>query len=314
MYRLSVADALRDFIDYLTVEKGASVHTVDAYRRDLERFAKSVPEQAMTQVTTAQLEDHLTALASGETTGKPLATASVERARASLRAWTRWALEEELISTDPGADLTQRRHQQHLPHALTMAQVGALLRAAANQPAPLAARDSALLELLYGTGARISEIIALAPDDIDFDEPAHVRLLGKRRKERLVPIGEYALDALDDYLTGSRPALAARRRSSGNARRATTDALFLNTRGLPLTRQSAWEIVSRAAQRADLEVAVSPHMLRHSFATHLLEGGASIRDVQELLGHASLTTTQIYTHVTITTLREVHSVTHPRAH
>lgn len=312
---LSVEDALTDFIDYLTVEKGASENTVGAYRRDLQRFVHADPKRPLAAVTTADLDDHLTQLGSGQATGKPLAPASVERARASLRAWIRWALEAELIGTDPGAELAQRSHRQHLPHALTIEQMGAILEAGANQPAPIGARDSALLELLYATGARISEVIALAPDDVVFDDPAHVRLFGKGRKERLVPVGEYALEALRDYLTAARPALAARRkhvpaRGRGNA----AEALFLNTRGLPLSRQSAWEIVSQAAKRAGIEEPVSPHMLRHSFATHLLEGGASIRDVQELLGHASLTTTQIYTRVTIATLREVHSVSHPRAH
>ncbi len=314
MSHLSVEDALIDFIDYLMVEKGASDNTVGAYRRDLERFVTPDPTRPLAELTTADLDDHLTRLASGEATGKPLAPASVERARAALRAWTRWALEGEMIATDPGADLAQRNHQQHLPHALTIAQVGALLEAAANQRAPIGARDSALLELLYATGARISEVIALAPDDVVFDDPAHVRLFGKGRKERLVPVGEYALEALRDYLTASRPALAAHRKSpTTRGRGSASEALFLNTRGLPLSRQSAWEIVAKAAERAGLEDAVSPHMLRHSFATHLLEGGASIRDVQELLGHASLTTTQIYTRVTIATLREVHSVSHPRA-
>ncbi|MDO5721115.1 MAG: tyrosine recombinase [Actinomycetaceae bacterium] len=306
---LSLEDALADFVDFLTVEKGASPHTVGAYRRDLQRFADGLPNATITQLRDTDFEQHLAALASGEATGKPLSPSSVSRARASLRAFTRWAVDTDLLADDPASDLAPRVQSQPLPHALTVEQVASLLEAAANQPAPVGARDSALLELLYATGARISEVIALTPGDIEFADPAHVRLFGKGRKERLVPLGDYAAAALKDYLTASRPALAARNRGGASG----GNAVFLNLRGRPLTRQSAWEIVTRAAQAAEIEVNVSPHMLRHSFATHLLEGGASIRDVQELLGHASLTTTQIYTRVTISTLREVHALTHPRS-
>jgi integrase/recombinase XerD len=191
-----------------------------------------------------------------------------------------------------------------LPKAVSVAEVEQLLEAASVGGTPSAVRDRALLEVLYGSGARISEAVGLDVDDLDRDAGL-VRLRGKGSKERVVPIGRYALDALDAYLVRVRPELAARGRG--------TPAVFVNTRGGRLSRQSAWTVLQAAAARAGLAAHVSPHTLRHSFATHLLEGGADVRVVQELLGHASVTTTQIYTRVTADTLREVYAAAHPRA-
>jgi integrase/recombinase XerD len=183
----------------------------------------------------------------------------------------------------------------------------ALIEGAGSLEGPRGLRDRALLELLYGTGARISEAVGLTVDDLDRGQAA-VRLSGKGGKQRIVPVGSYALRAVEDYLVRGRPALAAAGTSRGRA-----GALFLNARGGPLSRQSAWSILQDAAERAGLTVDVSPHTLRHSFATHLLDGGADVRVVQELLGHASVTTTQVYTLVTVDRLREVYATSHPRA-
>jgi integrase/recombinase XerD len=209
-----------------------------------------------------------------------------------------------LSNFDPARDVRPPALKTRLPKAISVSEVEAILEAANIDDGPRGLRDRALLELLYGTGARISEVISLAVDDVD-PESASVRLLGKGGKQRVVPVGRMALAALDAYLVRGRPALAAKGKSGG--------ALFLNARGGPLTRQSAWVLLSSAVERTGLGIDVSPHTMRHSFATHLLDGGADVRVVQELLGHASVTTTQIYTLVTADKMREVYSLAHPRA-
>ena len=245
-------------------------------------------------------------LASGEVTGNPAAASSVARASAAIRGLHKYALTEGLVGVDPAAQLRAPRAGRHLPKALTVDEVGRLLDVAHANDSPIGLRDCALLELLYATGARVSEAVALSADDLDLDgDVPVVRLFGKGRKERIVPVGSFAVEALGAYRVRARPALAARGRGS--------TAFFLNSRGGPLSRQSAWTAIRRAAQAADLGDKVSPHTMRHSFATHLLEGGASVREVQELLGHASVATTQIYTAVTAAALREVFTLSHPRA-
>ncbi|GIJ51003.1 hypothetical protein Val02_78890 [Virgisporangium aliadipatigenens] len=241
----------------------------------------------------------------GEKGVRPLSAASAARAASAVRGLHRFALREGLTAHDPGAEVRPPSLPRRLPKAIDVDQVERLLAAVAGDgPRPL--RDRALLEVLYGTGARISEAVGLAVDDLDGDV---LTLRGKGGRTRLVPIGGYARDALDAYLVRGRPTLVAA--GSGSP------AVFLNTRGTPLSRQSAWAILHRAAALAGLPVdgphAVSPHTLRHSFATHLLDGGADIRVVQELLGHASVTTTQVYTLVTVDRLREVYATSHPRA-
>ncbi|MEO8107469.1 MAG: tyrosine recombinase, partial [Actinomycetes bacterium] len=222
----------------------------------------------------------------------------------AVRGFHRFALLEDFTSRDPAADVRPPAPPRRLPKALALSQIEALLAATGDGRTPKELRDRALLELLYGTGARITEAVSLDIDDVN-NEAGSLRLFGKGGKERVVPVGRYASEAVDDYLVRARPVLAER--GSG------VPALFLNSRGGRLSRQSAWTALRSAADRAHIAGDVSPHTLRHSFATHLLDGGADVRVVQELLGHASVTTTQIYTLVTVESLREVYATAHPRA-
>ena len=303
----SLEALVRDWVDYLRVEKGASAHTVSNYRRDVTRYAfdmKSRGKVNVEDVSASDIEDYTMRLASGQVTGTEAAASSVARASAAIRGLHKYALTEGAVGTDAAAQLHSPR--QGRPKALSVDEVGRLLDAAHADDSPIGLRDAALLELLYATGARVSEAVSLSADDLDLDgDVPVVRLFGKGRKERIVPVGSYAVDALDAYRVRARPALAARGRGS--------TAFFLNSRGAALSRQSAWTAIRRAAEAAQLGERVSPHTLRHSFATHLLEGGASVREVQELLGHASVATTQIYTQVTAAALREVFTLSHPRA-
>jgi integrase/recombinase XerD len=245
-------------------------------------------------------------LREGDTDHPPLSATSAGRTVVAVRGFHRFCVMDGLATADPAAGVRPPAPARRLPKALPLADVESILEAAGSAGTTLALRDRALLELLYGTGARISEAVGLDVDDVDRVEGT-VALRGKGGKERIVPIGSYALAALDAYLTRARPGLA----SVGTSERA--GALFLNARGGRLSRQSAWTVLVKAADRAGVTRDVSPHTLRHSFATHLLEGGADVRVVQELLGHASVTTTQIYTLVTVDNLREVFAVAHPRA-
>jgi integrase/recombinase XerD len=252
----------------------------------------------------SQVAGFLSALRAGGDGHPPLSATSAGRAVVAVRGLHKFALREGLTTVDPSAEVRPPTPARRLPKAISIEDVTRLLAAAGAAATPLAVRDQALLELLYGTGARISEIVGLAVDDLDRAEGL-VRLDGKGGKQRVVPVGSYAGRAVEAYLVRSRPVLAAAGRG--------TSALFLNARGGPLSRQSAWAVLRAAANRAGLTMDLSPHTLRHSFATHLLDGGADIRVVQELLGHASVTTTQIYTLVTVDQLREVYAGAHPRA-
>ena len=237
---------------------------------------------------------------------EPLAASSIARTISSVRGFTRFLVDEGLLATDPAVDLVAPKQPARLPKALTIEQVEQLLAATdGDEPADL--RDKALVELLYATGARISEAVALNVDDLVGDDGTAdvVRLFGKGGKQRIVPVGSYARSALDAYLVRARPVLSTRGRA--------TPALFLGVRGSRLSRQNAWLLLRAAAERAKLDVELSPHSMRHSFATHLLQGGADVRVVQELLGHASVATTQIYTRVTADALRDVYATSHPRA-
>ncbi|MBQ1076678.1 site-specific tyrosine recombinase XerD [Micromonospora sp. C31] len=308
--------AVRGYLDHLTVERGLSANTLSSYRRDLERYLATlavagVPDLAA--VGPGQVEAHLARLRAGDEEHPPLAVSSAARAASAVRGLHRFALREGLAGADPSRDVRPPTPPRRLPRALPVDAVARLLETAgsltaAGDQAPLALRDRALLEFLYGTGARISEAVGAAVDDLDVGEGT-VLLRGKGGRTRLVPIGGYAVEAVRAWLVRARPALAAAGRG--------TPAVFLNARGGPLTRQGAWTILRRAAERAGLSVdgaqAVSPHTLRHSYATHLLDGGADVRVVQELLGHASVTTTQVYTLVTVERLREVYATAHPRA-
>ena len=305
------ADELQWFLDDLALVRGSSPHTVSNYRRDLERFAEAISPTKMLGATHEDVESFARSLAEGVGDKPALAPASVARALSAVRSFYTWALREQLIVASPAAGVQAPHLPDSLPKALTVEQVTMLLNSFGEDHSPRSLRDHALLEVLYGTGARVSEAISLAIDDLDLADGegtgsgSVVRLWGKGRKERLVPLGSYAVAAIDVYLVRGRPALAQKGPGS--------PALFLNLRGRPLSRQSAWEIIQSSAAAAGLTQDVSPHTLRHSFATHLLEGGASVREVQELLGHASVSTTQIYTRMSPTLLSEVYRSTHPRA-
>jgi integrase/recombinase XerD len=259
---------------------------------------------SLDEVEQAHVSGFLAALRAGWAGHPPLSATSAGRAVVAVRGLHRFALREAMTTTDAAALVRPPAAAQRLPKAISVEEVARLMSAAASAGTPLALRDHALLEVLYGTGARISEAVGLAVDDLDRDAGV-VKLAGKGGKERVVPVGSYALAAAQAYLVRARPVLAA----GGTG----TSRLFLNARGGPLSRQSAWAVLRSVAQRAGVTTEVSPHTLRHSFATHLLDGGADVRVVQELLGHASVTTTQVYTLVTVDRLREVYAGAHPRA-
>ena len=258
------------------------------------------------QIDEAVVAAFLVSLRAGDDDHPPLGAGSAARTVVAVRGWHRFCVREGLTSTDVAAQVRPPTPPRRLPKAISVDDVERLLHAAGAEETPLAIRDRALLELLYGTGARISEAVGLDVDDVDLDDGV-ARLWGKGSKQRMVPIGSYAVAAVSAYLVRARPVLAT------GGSRTSTPALFLNARGGRLSRQSAWAVLRSAASRAGLTVEVSPHTLRHSFATHLLDGGADVRVVQELLGHASVTTTQIYTLVTVDRLREVYAAAHPRA-
>lgn len=320
--RSAMLGLIQTYLDHLTVERGMSRHTVAAYRRDLTRYAEYLAGLGVTdpcQVESAMIGNYAARLREGVPGPNgdgwieaPLANASVARAVIAVRSLHRFAAAEGLTGDDPARTVRPPKPPRRLPKALSLEQVQAML-AVPSAETEVGLRDAALLELLYGTGIRISEAVALEVDEVSrllrapAEEPAPgLRVLGKGGKERIVPVGSYARAALDAYLVRGRPALAAR--GSG------TPALFVNARGGRLSRQSAWAVLQSVAEKAGITADVSPHTLRHSYATHLLDGGADIRVVQELLGHASVTTTQIYTLITIEHLREVFLTSHPRAY
>lgn len=309
MVTRSLTRLLEDYLAHLSVERGVSAHTSAAYRRDLTRYLaylSATDHVDITGVRPQDVEQYVEVLRLGTDGGRPLSPASTSRAIVAVRGLHRFAVLEGHREDDPAAGVRPPAGAKRLPKAISVAEVERLLEAASASEGPAGLRDRALLELLYSTGARISEAVALAVDDLDLDaENPVVRLFGKGRQVRVVPVGSHATRAVGAYLVRARPVLAARGRGGA--------ALFLGQRGAPLSRQSAWAVLQAAAHRADLDAHVSPHTLRHSFATHLLAGGADVRVVQELLGHASVTTTQIYTHVTVQTLREVFATSHPRA-
>ena len=306
----ALRSALRGYFDHLAVERGVARNTLLAYRRDLERYLAFCASTGIAQVADIRPEHvsaYLVSLREGWAGHQALAPASAARAVVAVRGWHRFLLAESATAADPSGDVHPPAASKRLPKALPVDLVAAILESAGGDD-PRSLRDRALLEFLYATGARISEAVGLDVDDLPGREAGAVRLRGKGSRERLVPMGSYAAAALAAYLVRGRPALAA-----GGKR---AHAVFLNVRGGRLSRQSAWQVLRTAADRAGVSKdrgPISPHTLRHSFATHLLEGGADIRSVQELLGHASVTTTQIYTLVTVDALREVYAMAHPRA-
>ncbi|WP_127475580.1 site-specific tyrosine recombinase XerD [Microbacterium sulfonylureivorans] len=308
--------AVDAYLRHISIERGLSDNTVAAYRRDLAGYVAWLAAQGIddsSEVTAAIVAEFAAERASAQ---PPVAPSSLARLQSSVRGLHRFLAREGVEDADPSVRLRPPKQPRRLPKALTIDQVEALLDAAGPAPSTEAAvapgaapgdllglRDRALLELLYATGARVSEIVQLDVDDVAHGDVLRVR--GKGAKERIVPVGSYARAAVDAYVTRSRPELSRR----GKA----TPKLFLGARGAPLSRQSAWLVIHSAAERAHLTAHVSPHTLRHSFATHLLQGGADVRVVQELLGHASVSTTQIYTYVSVDALRDVYATSHPRA-
>ncbi|WP_078293956.1 site-specific tyrosine recombinase XerD [Mycobacterium sp. D16R24] len=303
---------IQAYLDHLDVERGVAANTLSSYRRDLRRYLQYLADRKigrLADVSEPDVSDFVVTLRRGDPdNGVPeLSASSAARALIAVRGLHRFAAIEGLAPTDVARAVKPPTPNRRLPKSLTIDQVEALLAAAGGgaTDGPLDLRNRALLELLYSTGARISEAVGLDVDDIDVQARSAL-LWGKGGKQRLVPVGRPAVEALQAYLVRGRPDLARRGRGG-------VPALFLNSRGGRLSRQSAWQVLADAAERAKISAAVSPHTLRHSFATHLLEGGADVRVVQELLGHASVTTTQIYTLVTVSSLREVWAGAHPRA-
>lgn len=308
----ALQEQVATYLNHLTIERGLADNTLAAYRRDLNRYLRYLAQERITDVrhvTSHHVSGFLQALSSGSHHMGQLAASSVNRIVVAARGWHRFMFLENTTETNPAADVRPPTTGQYLPDALSIDQVTRLLN---TPPADTAQglRDRALMELLYATGARITEAIELDVDDIvplEADEHTTVvRLFGKGSKERIVPLGSYAVEAVNAYLVRGRPAQAAAGQGS--------PALFLNRFGKRISRQTGWNVLKTAAEAAEITTDISPHTLRHSFATHLLQGGADVRVVQELLGHASVTTTQIYTHVTAETLREVFATAHPRAH
>jgi len=295
----------QSFLNYCAIERGLSANTVSAYHRDLEKFQiwlSSTPVAEIDTSTIADFEANLRVL--------KFSPASINRIESTLRTFFKHVQQEHGLN-NPTIDIVSSKSKRRLPKALQIDQVISLINAAFHEGQPITIRDRTIIELLYSSGARVSELMDINISDInvvasDDGDITTVKLRGKGGKERIVPLGSFATKAIDDYLIRVRPLLAAK-----NAK--VDGAFFLNARGTRLTRQTAWNIVLKAAEVAGVSEAVSPHVFRHSYATHLLDGGADIRVVQELLGHASVTTTQIYTLITIDKVRESYRTAHPRA-
>ena len=308
-----VARAVRSYLDHLVVERGLADNTLKSYRRDLRRYVAWLAGrgvEGLDGVREETVTSFLMALREGDADHPPLSAGSAARTVVAVRGFHRFAVREGISQVDPSAAVRPPAPAKRLPKALPLADIERILDAAGAPGTALALRDRALLEMLYGTGARISEAVGLDLGDLDLGDPevaggGSVLLRGKGSKERMVPVGSYAQEAVEAYLVRGRPELS----SVGHG----LPAVFLNARGGRLSRQSAWTVLVKAAERAGVTAEVSPHTLRHSFATHLLDGGADVRVVQELLGHASVTTTQVYTLVTVDSLREVYATAHPRA-
>ena len=306
----TLAQLVDDYLRHLSIERGLSKNTIAAYRRDLNSYLGYLEKQGIhdaSSITESEITGYLTAISESGI----LSANSVARMLAGVRGLHRFWLFESITDGDPSSMVKPPKLPKRLPKAITISEIEKLIEASGPDPKKLEdgepdlarVRDRAILELLYATGARISELTALNLDDLV--DLTMVRLFGKGSKERIVPVGSYAQSALEVYFVRARPVLVKKGKG--------TPAVFLNQRGGRLSRQSAWQIISDAADAAKIPSEVSPHTLRHSFATHLLEGGADVRVVQELLGHSSVATTQIYTLVTVDALREVYATSHPRA-
>ena len=289
----------------MQIERGLAANSIAAYRRDLSKFAIFLGSKPLADVVPETITEFETTLREAK-----LSVASINRVDSTLRSFFKH-LQQEYGYADPTLEILPKKSARRLPKALTIAQIVSMIDAALRDGQPITVRDQAMLELLYSSGARVSELIGINMNDLSTIETddgiiTTLKLRGKGSKERIVPLGSFAAKAIENYLVRVRPDLASKSSK-------TTSALFLNSRGSRISRQSAWQMVLDAAEAAGVTEHVSPHVFRHSYATHLLDGGADIRVVQELLGHASVTTTQIYTLVTIDKVRESYSMAHPRA-
>lgn len=291
------------FLRHITVERGLAANTVTAYRRDLSRYSTWVRGRGITDAAAVSEADISAFTQAARSAGDgSLSASSIARILSTVRSFHRYLAEEGLVETDAAREVKPPKLGLRLPKAISIDEMERLLTATGGEE-PLALRDRALLEMLYATGARISELVGLNVDDVQSGDM--IRVTGKGSKQRIVPVGSYARTALDAYLVRVRPLFSVRGRA--------TPALFLGSRGQRLSRQGAWLVIQAAADRAGLATHVSPHTFRHSFATHLLQGGADVRVVQDLLGHSSVATTQLYTHVTADALIDVYQTAHPRA-
>ena len=302
-------NALQSFLDHLTIERGLSRNSISAYRRDLAKFSDFLDKEKLDFESLTENE-----IISFEVwlKGLGMAVTSINRNVSALKSFYKY-LAQEFSTNNPVSGLASSKVPRRLPKALTIKEITSLIDSTKREGDPISLRDHAIIELLYGTGARVSEIVGVdindfAQSDIEGNPITTLKLRGKGSKERIVPLGSFAKNALDEYLVRIRPNLLTKSKSAK-----VETALFLNQRGSRLSRQSAWQMISDAADATGLSGKVSPHVFRHSYATHLLDGGADIRVVQELLGHASVTTTQIYTLITIDKVREAYATAHPRA-
>ena len=302
-------NALQSFVDHLTIERGLSSNSISAYKRDLSKFSDYLVNEKLDFERLSEDE-----IISFEVwlKGLGMAVTSINRNISALKSFYKY-LAQEFSTNNPVSAVLSSKVPRRLPKALTIKEITSLIDSTKREGDPISLRDHAIIELLYGTGARVSEIVGIdindfAQSDVEGNPITTLKLRGKGSKERIVPLGSFAKNALDEYLVRIRPNLLSKSKSA----RVET-ALFLNQRGSRLSRQSAWQMISDAADATGLSGKVSPHVFRHSYATHLLDGGADIRVVQELLGHASVTTTQIYTLITIDKVREAYATAHPRA-
>lgn len=327
---------IQQFLNHISVERGLSPKTVEAYESDLTKYTNWLREARkitdVNEITQLDIEEYVRAMASQAMASQAMASQNlgprtIARRIASIHEWNKFMLSNAQIASDPSAEVKAPKQAEHLPDVLSISEVERVIDAAGGfgSTDAVSLRDRALVEFLYATGARVSEAVGLKFEDIDLAESV-VRLSGKGQKQRLVPIGKCAVRALRDYLDKARPILASRAQKSqataksrlnsslnSSSKSANSHVIFLNKRGKSLSRQSAWEAISRAGKMAKIGKELHPHTLRHSFATHLISGGADVRTVQELLGHASVTTTQIYTHISPDALMEAYVMSHPRA-
>lgn len=322
---------IQQFLNHISVERGLSPKTVEAYESDLTKYTNWLREARkitdVNEITQLDIEEYVRAMSSQAMASQNLGPRTIARRIASIHEWNKFMLSNAQIASDPSAEVKAPKQAEHLPDVLSISEVERVIDAAGGfgSTDAVSLRDRALVEFLYATGARVSEAVGLKFEDIDLAESV-VRLSGKGQKQRLVPIGKCAVRALRDYLDKARPILASRAQKSqataksrlnsslnSSSKSANSHVIFLNKRGKSLSRQSAWEAISRAGKMAKIGKELHPHTLRHSFATHLISGGADVRTVQELLGHASVTTTQIYTHISPDALMEAYVMSHPRA-